>query len=46
MAQEVRYLAWRQGFDAAVRLLHTVDQICGKRMPQGVEPLSLDAGSL
>ena len=33
MAQEIRHLARRQGFDAAVRLFHTVDEVGRKRVP-------------
>lgn len=46
MAQEVRHLARRQGFAAAVRLFYTVHQVGSKGVVQGVEPLPLDARGL
>ena len=46
MAKQICHLARRQGFDGTVRLLHTVHQIRGKGVAQGVEALPLDASCL
>ena len=42
MAQEIRQLPGRQGFEAAVRLLHAVHQVGGEGVPEGVQALLFD----
>lgn len=42
MAQEIRHLPGRQGFEAAVRLLHAVHQVGGEGVPEGVQALLFD----
>ncbi len=41
MAQEISHLARGEGLDAAVQLLHAVDEVGRKRMPQCMEILPM-----
>lgn len=43
MAQEVGYLPRREGFDAAVQPLYSIDQDGGKSVSQGVQALALQS---